>query len=92
MRYLIFLAALLPLAITPWSLLAWDGFDAESTDLVEIIPDRVPSPGDSVEVRNYENDASQEGIVESVVRNKRTIEVVIRDPNGKRRTLVMEGR
>ena len=28
--------------------LAWDGFDAETTDLVEVIPDQLPIKGDVV--------------------------------------------
>lgn len=72
--------------------LAWDGFDADSSDLVEVLPDKIPNTGDTVEVRNYETDASGHCIVESVRRNRRTIELVVRDAEGVSRTLVMEGR
>lgn len=72
--------------------LAWDGFDADTTDLVEITPDKLPRAGDTVDVRNYESDTSQTCIVEAVNRNARTVEVVVRAPGGQIRTLVMEGR
>ena len=72
---------------------AWDGFDAETTELVEITPDRVPSRGETVEVRTYDGDTTETCLVESVIRNKRTVEVTVRTPQGnKRRTLVMEGK
>ena len=72
--------------------LAWDGFDADTADLVEVIPDRVPSKGDAVDVRNYDKDATETSLVESVARNARTVELVVRTPAGVTRTLVMEGR
>ena len=79
------------LAETPAA--AWDGFDAETTELVEITPDRVPSRGETVEVRTYGGDMTETCLVESVIRNKRTVEVTVRTPRGdKRRTLVMEGK
>lgn len=71
---------------------AWEGFDAETADLVEILTDIVPAPGAKVDVRAYDTDSTQTCIVESVTRNRRTIEVVVKDPNGARRTLVMEMR
>lgn len=74
------------------SALAWDGFDADSADLVEIIPDSVPAIGDTITVKNHDADTSESCFVESVKRNKRTIEVVVAYPDGKARTLVMEGR
>ncbi|MEG2172507.1 MAG: DUF5334 family protein [Desulfovibrionaceae bacterium] len=71
--------------------LAWDGFDAETTALIAITPDQVPTKGDTVDVRNYEDDSTETCLVESVRRNKRTIEVVVRTPqDNKKRTLVME--
>lgn len=72
--------------------LAWDGYNSDTADLVEIIPDSVPNIGATVDVRNYETDENTPCIVESVVRNRRTIEVIVRDPGGKRHILVMEGR
>lgn len=78
--------------LLPTAVLAWDGFDADTTDLVELTPDRLPTPGDAVDVRDYDADASQTCLVERVARNPRTIEVVVRAPDGTRRTLVMEGR
>lgn len=72
--------------------LAWDGFDADSADLVEILPDLVPHPGQQIEVRNYDTDKSLNGVVKSVTRNSRTIEIVYIDQDGKPHTLVMEGR
>ena len=62
--------------------LAWDGFDADSADLVEVVPDRVPSKGDTVDVRNYDKDATETCLVESVARNARTVELVVRTPAG----------
>ncbi len=72
--------------------LAWDGFDSESSDLVEIIPDRYPVQGETVDVRNYDKNDIQTCLVEIVTRNARTVEVVVRSPDGTRHTLVMEGR
>lgn len=71
---------------------AWDGFDADSADLVEIIPDSLPRPGQKIEVRNYDTDKTSSVIVKSVTRNTKTIEVVIINEEGLPRTLVMEGR
>lgn len=85
-------AILLGCLLWPWAVLAWDGFDADTTDLVELTPDKLPSPGEAVEVRDYDTDATQTCLVESVARNSRTIEVVVRTSDGKRRILVMEGR
>lgn len=85
-------AILLSCLLLPTAVTAWDGFDADTADLVELTPDRLPSPGEAVDVRNYDTDATQTCLVESVARNSRTIEVVVRTPDGKRRTLVMEGR
>ena len=74
------------------SALAWDGFDADSADLVEVIPDRVPSKGETVDVHNYDKDTTETCLVESVTRNARTVELVVRAPAGAVHTLVMEGR
>ena len=52
MKHLLFGAALLGCLCMTIPALAWDGFDADSADLVEVIPDRVPSKGDTVDVRN----------------------------------------
>ena len=71
---------------------AWDGFDAETTNLVEITPEDVPSAGDTINVRDYENDTSQICLVDAVTRNRHTIEVVARTPEGKKRILVMESK
>ncbi len=87
------LAGILSLALcAPPVARAWDGFDADSADLVEITPDRVPFQGDTVDVRNYDSDSVETCLVESVTRNARTVELVVRTPSGARRTLVMEGR
>lgn len=72
--------------------LAWDGFDADSAELVEVIPDQLPNVGDKVEVRNYDANTISECYVESILRNQRTIELVVRDMDGKMKTLVMEGK
>lgn len=77
--------------LTAGTAMAWDGFDAETSALIEILPEQVPAKGDTVDVRNYDTDSTETCLVESVRRNKRTIEVVVRTPQGdKRRTLVME--
>lgn len=70
---------------------AWDGFDADSADLVEIIPAAIPVPGDTVTVKNHDTDLDESCLVESVRRNLRTIEVVVAYPDGKLHVLVMEG-
>lgn len=74
------------------SVQAWDGFDAATTELVEITPDCIPVTGDRVEVREYEGDKTQSYVVETVIRNPRTIEVMARDEQGNLRILVMEAR
>ena len=87
------LAVILSFALfAPPDARAWDGFDAASSDLVEVTPDRVPSQGDAVDVRNYDSDTIETCLVESVARNARTVELVVRTPSGAKRTLVMEGR
>lgn len=88
----LFLAPLLVfLLATVQYTLAWDGFDADTTALVEISPEQVPVRGDTIDVRNYDGDTTETCLVESVLRNKRTIEIVVRTPEGnKKRTLVME--
>ena len=72
--------------------LAWDGFDADTTELVEILPDVVPIPGQTIDVRSYDTDKTENCIVESVIRNRRTFEVAVRYPDGQKHILVMEGR
>ncbi len=92
MKHLLFGAAIAGCLLAPLTVPAWDGFDAATTDRVEIRPDRVPAQGDTVDVRNYDTDASEICLVESVTRNARTVEVVVSTPKGLKRTLVMEGR
>lgn len=88
-----FIIALMSLFLLAGSLCAaWDGFDADSGDLVEIMPDAIPSVGDRIEVHNYDQNKTERYHVESVRRNRRTIEVVVHDDNNLYRTLVMEGR
>ena len=55
-----------------------------------MIPDRVPSKGETVDVRNYDKDVTETCLVESVARNARTVELVVRTPAGAMRTLVMK--
>lgn len=74
------------------SVMAWDGFDAATADLVEITPDRIPRKGETVQVRFYEGDKNKVCTVESVTRNTMTIEVMVREPDGSTRILVMESR
>lgn len=92
MRHTLFCIPVLVASVcTAGNALAWDGFDAESSALVEITPEQVPAKGDTIDVRNYDTDSTETCLVESVLRNKRTIEIVVRTPEGtKRRTLVME--
>lgn len=86
------MAALPALLLCARPVAAWDGFDADSAELVEIIPDALPVKGENVDVRDYSTDITTTCLVESVLRNSRTMEVVVRTPDGGRRTLVMEGR
>ena len=85
-------AILLGSLVLPTAVMAWDGFDADTTDLVELTPDKLPATGEAVDVRDYDTDTTQTCLVVSVARNSRTIEVVVQAPDGKQRTLVMEGR
>lgn len=92
-KYLfLFLGSTLLCLCSPRIVLAWDGFDAASADLVEVTPDHIPAKGDTVTVRNYDTENTQVCLVESVTRNTRTIELVVRTPTEEARTLVMEGR
>ena len=52
----------------------------------------LPNKGDTVDVRNYSNDETTTCLVVSVTRNSRTVEIVVRTPDGEAHTLVMEGR
>ena len=92
MKHLLLGAALTGWILLPLPALAWDGFDADSADLVEVTPDRVPSRGETVDMRSYDSDTTETCLVEAVSRNPRTVELVVRNPQGKTRTLVMEGR
>lgn len=78
--------------LTALPVTAWDGFDADSSELVEIIPDALPAEGENVDVRDYSTDQTTTCLVKAVTRNSRTVEVVVRTPEGGTRTLVMEGR
>ena len=71
---------------------AWEGFDAETTDLVSLSPDQVPSRGDTVEVHNYDKEKYETCVIEHITLNTRTMEVIVRMQDGTLRTLVMEGR
>lgn len=71
---------------------SWDGFDADSSELVSITPDRLPRRGDTVDMHNYDQDKNETCLVESVTRNARTVEIVVRAASGSRHMLVMEGR
>lgn len=88
MKNLSFLAVLICMA-TP--ALAWEGFDADTTNIVEVAPEQLPSRGDKISVRDYENETLLTCIVENVRRNKRTIELVVRCPEDSVHTLVMDG-
>lgn len=92
MKYLIFGLMALYLLTLPASAVCWDGFDADTADLVEIIPDALPPIGETIDVRNYETEETEPCLVESITRNRKTIEVVVRTPSGAKRTLVMEYR
>ncbi len=71
---------------------AWEGFDAETTDLVSLSPDQIPSRGDTVEVHNYDKEKYDTCVIEHITLNTRTTEVIVRMQDGTLRTLVMEGR
>ena len=85
----IFMLALMLLAFG-LPCLAWDGFDSDTMELVEILPDVIPIPGQTIDVRSYDSDNTENVIVESVIRNKSTVEVTVRYPDGKKHILVME--
>lgn len=88
MKSLSFIAILVSMA-TP--VMAWEGFDADTTNIVEVAPEQLPSRGDKISVRDYENETFQTCMVENVRRNKRTIELVVRCPEESVHTLVMDG-
>lgn len=92
MKYLFPLAACFVYLLVSTVSMGWDGFDADTANLIEIIPDRVPEIGSTIDVRNYDTDETETCLVDRVTRNRQTIEVVVRAPDGKRKTLVMEHR
>lgn len=92
MRYLLVGVALCGFFAGASLCVAWDGFDADTTDLVEILPDEIPDPGSTIDVRVYDTNETLTCLVDSVTLNRRTIEVVVRTPDGKRKTLVMESK
>lgn len=74
------------------SVFAWDGFDAESIELVEIGTEGIPASGETIEIRNQESGVTKTAIVQSMKQNQRTVEIVVRYPDNTVHTLVMEGR
>lgn len=70
--------------------LAWMGFDAQTSNLVEITPDLVPSRGAPLVVRDLDQDCEMDCLVEDVVRNSATVELQVVTADGKQHTLVME--
>lgn len=92
MRYLYLALVWACVALLPETILAWAGFDSDSTDLIDITPDEVPAIGDTVTARNHDADTTEDCLVMSVKRNSRTIELVVRCGDGRERLLVMEGR
>lgn len=72
--------------------MAWDGFDADSTALVEVIPDDIPRVGDIITLKNRDENTEEQCIVSSVHHNASTVEIVVKLVNGSEHTLVMEGK
>lgn len=87
-----FLPLLMSILLCPSSPLAWDGFDSDTADLVEVAPDKMPNAGDTIEVRSYEKESNYVALVEGVKRNVRTVELLVRFSDGKQHILVMESR
>lgn len=71
---------------------AWDGFDAETIELVEIVTNSLPPDGETIDIKNHDTGATCPGIVQSLKHNASTIEIVVRYPDDSLHTLVMEGR
>ena len=71
---------------------AWDGFDADSIELVEIESESIPASGETIDIKHQESGVTKTGIVQSMKQNKRTIEIVVRYSDNSLHTLVMEGR
>lgn len=92
MKNTLFFLAFISYALLASDCGAWEGFDASNADLVEILHDSVPTPGSSVDVHNFDSNTIETCIVESVLRNRKTIEIVVRDPSGELKLFVMEGR
>lgn len=90
MKYLLLGVACAAFLLVGSICMAWEGFDADTADLVEIIPDRVPDAGAAIDVHIYDKDETITCLVENVTRNRSTIEVVVRGPDGGKKTLVME--
>lgn len=93
MKHILLAFACALLLALPAPASAWDGFDAETTGLVEVRSDIMPPVGDAVEVFDYDADVTFQATVVSVRRNVRTVELTVRDPDtGKPRLLIMESR
>lgn len=84
--------ALALLCLLPATALAWDGFDADTTALVEVTPAEMPKAGQTIEIRDYDTDETNGYTVESVKRNVRTVEISVRNTaTNSKRVVVMEG-
>lgn len=88
-KYLAITAVCLPFVCTNTAL-AWDGFDADTTALVEITPAVIPAKGDNVDVKDSESETSVTCLVEQVTRNTRTVEISVITPDKLKRILIME--
>jgi len=71
---------------------AWMGFDADTSELVEITPESVPSRGETIVVHDISLNENVSCLVREVVLNSQTVELRVSTPDGKKRVLVMESR
>ena len=80
------------LLLSPMAASAWIGFDAETTELVEVTPENIPTKGDTIVVHDIPPDSSTSCLVREVLRNPHTTELRVATPQGTTRVLVLEGK
>ena len=83
--------AVIALLILPSVAMAWDGYDAESGESVEIGQGNLVRPGENIEVYNNDTGEYSDVGVESIQRSGSSVEVEVYDyDSGEYRTLDMD--
>lgn len=75
----------------PISSFAWDGYDYETGDYIEIGKGNLVRTGREIEIYDYSDGSYKDVEVESIQRNGRTVEIEVYDnDSGEYRTFEME--